>query len=47
MLPQLVGMSCAICAERIAAEIDGRSCEVWGMTVVWSGQWVAGGRSRV
>jgi hypothetical protein len=30
MLPQLVGMSCAICAERIGSEIDGRFCDACG-----------------
>lgn len=30
MLPQLVGMSCAACSQRIGMEIDGRYCEGCG-----------------
>jgi hypothetical protein len=30
MLPQLVGMSCSVCSQRIGMEIDGRFCEGCG-----------------
>lgn len=30
MLPQLVGMSCAVCSQRVGSEVDGRFCEVCG-----------------
>jgi hypothetical protein len=33
MLPQLVGMSCAACQQRIGSEIDGRFCEGCGNPV--------------
>jgi hypothetical protein len=33
MLPQLVGMQCAVCTKRVGSEIDGRFCEVCGNPV--------------
>jgi hypothetical protein len=33
MLPQLVGMSCAACSQRVGSVIDGRFCEVCGNPV--------------
>lgn len=33
MLPQLVGMPCAVCNERIPSSVDGRFCEVCGNPV--------------